>query len=83
MLVNLFDPVFDVFERFFICNGVHQDNTNGPFVICLVNIFVSFLAGSVPYLKLDFASLNVNHLDLEIDSDRGCITNLEITIAKP
>ena len=82
MLVNLLDPVFDVLERFLVGDGIGEDDTDGSFVVSLVDIFVTLLSGSVPNLKFYFTSFNANDFDLKIDSDGGGITDLEIVVAE-
>ena len=68
MLLDLLHPVGNVGKRFFLSAVIDEDDAHGSLVIGLSDRSESFLASRVPHLELDDLSLNVDGLDLEVDS---------------
>lgn len=81
--MNLFDPVLNVLKGLLVSDGISQDNTDGSFVISLVDIFVPFLAGCVPNLQLYFAVFNFDNFNFKINPNRCRVADLEIVVTKP
>ena len=79
-LVDLLDPILKIIKRFLICHRIYKNNSSSSFIVGLGDSLKSFLAGSIPYLHLDFDAINVNGLDLEVDSDRGHMWHLVLFV---
>jgi hypothetical protein len=71
VLIDLCQPVLDVFEGLSIGDVVDQDDAVGSLVVGGGDGLEPFLAGSVPDLQLDGASSRLEGPDLEVDADRG------------
>jgi hypothetical protein len=68
MLIYLLEPVRDVIKSCLIGAIVHKDNTHGTLVVSLSNCTESFLTGCVPDLQFDPFIVNVDFLDLEVNT---------------
>lgn len=69
MLLNLRDPVTNRLERPAVGNVVDQENTLGSSEVRSSDRPEAFLSSGVPDLKFDFRAINIDILDLEINSD--------------
>lgn len=70
MLINLLEPGRNVVKCLLVSAVVDQDDSHSSLVVCLRNCAESLLAGGVPYLKLDSFVVDVELLDLEINTYR-------------
>jgi hypothetical protein len=68
VLLDLTHPILDALESFTVVDGVGKNDSHRALVIGLGDRFESFLACSIPDLHLDFLSININRLELEINS---------------
>ena len=68
MLIDVFQPIGNVVECLFLGAVIHQDDAHGSLVICLRYCSESFLACCVPHLQLHPFVLNVDGLDLEVNT---------------
>ena len=70
MCLDLIKPVFYVVERLLFRAVVHEDDTHGPFVICLCNGSKPLLTSRVPHLQLYSLILHRYGVDYEVNSCR-------------
>lgn len=68
-VTNFLEPVLNVLKGFSVSNRVHKCNTGSTFIISLSNGLEPFLPGSVPDLHLNLNIIDINSLDLKIDSN--------------
>jgi hypothetical protein len=68
MLIYLLKPIGNVIEGLLVSAVVNQDDSHGSLVVGLSDSPESLLACSVPHLQLDSLVVNVDLLDLEVDS---------------
>ena len=73
MLLNLRDPVADGLEGTTVGDVVHKEDPLGSAEIGSGDRPKTFLAGSIPNLKLDLCAINVNILDLKINPDSSTV----------
>jgi hypothetical protein len=71
MLLDLRDPVANRFERTAICDIVHEEDSLGTAEVRGGNGTEALLTSRVPNLELDASAINIDVLDLEIDSNRS------------
>jgi hypothetical protein len=72
MLVNLFEPVLYVVKGLLVSAVINENNSHGSLVISLSNSSESLLASSVPNLQLDSLIINIDFLDLKINTYKYC-----------
>ena len=70
ILIDLSQPVFNVFEGLSVSDIVDKDDPMGTFVVWSSDSFEAFLSCCVPYLKLNSASSRFEGSNLEINSNR-------------
>ena len=68
MSVNLLEPVGNIVKCLLFSAVVDENDTHSTLVICLGNRAETLLAGSIPHLELDALILDVDGLDLEVDT---------------
>ena len=68
MQFNLSDPVSHVIKALLVSTIISENDAHCTFVIGLSDSSEAFLTSGVPNLKLYIFSINLNRLDLEIDS---------------
>lgn len=68
MLINLLEPILDVVKGLLVSAVIDQDDSHSSLVISLSDSPESFLACCVPDLELHFLIIDINLLDLEVDS---------------
>jgi hypothetical protein len=71
VLLDLGDPVTNRLERTTVRDVVHQKDALRSSEIRGCDRSETFLASSIPNLKLNLCSINVNVLDLEVNSNGG------------
>ena len=62
-------PLFDIVEGLFVSNIVDNDDALGSSIVAWSQSSESFLSSSVPDLQFDDLFIQLNGLDLEVDSD--------------
>lgn len=81
-LLHLHNPFLQVDKRVFVVYCIHQHDACSTLVVCLCDVLISLLTGSVPNLKSDFLVVHLDRLDLEVDSNRRDVIVLEIFFCK-
>ena len=72
----------NIAEGLFVINGVDKEDSYGPLVVGLIDVFEAFLASSIPYLKFDFNILNGDDFDFEVNAYCGSVVGFELIIAE-
>jgi len=80
MCLDLFQPVLNIAESALFSAIIDQNNSHRTLVICLGDSTETLLASCVPYLQLDSLVLNINGLDLEVDSNGWHVTSWEMIL---
>lgn len=65
---NLSDPISNIIETFLGCAIICQNDSHGSFIVSLSDGPESLLASCVPNLKLHIFTIDINSLDLKINS---------------
>ena len=68
MFFNVPDPIFDIFEGFFVGDVVDQHDSHRAPVVGRCDRSESFLAGRVPDLQLDLLTVQFYRSNFEINS---------------
>ena len=82
MLLQLPDPVADIVETVFIRAIICKHYSLSILKIILSDVSIALLACSVPNLELDIFPIELNVLDLKIDSDSGNEGGGEVLISE-
>jgi len=81
--INLLEPLLDVGEGVAVSNIVNHDDTMGTTVVRGRNGPEPFLSRSIPNLKFDGLSLQLNSPNLEINTDGGDVALRISVVSKP
>ena len=76
----MLDPVLKVIEGFSLSDRVDQNYPSCSFVVRLCDGFESLLACGVPYLHLDFDSIDIDGLDFKVDANGGDMRHLVLLV---
>lgn len=68
MSLNLLEPVLNIVKSGLLCAVIDQNDSHCTLVVCLSDRAEALLPCRVPYLQLYSLVLNINRLDLEINS---------------
>lgn len=68
MSLDLLEPVLNIVKSGLLRAVVDQNDAHCALVVCLSDCAEPFLPRRVPYLQLHSLVLNINRLDLEVDS---------------
>jgi hypothetical protein len=72
---DLSDPVSNVIERFFRCAIICKNDAHSSLIISLSNSSESLLSGSVPNLKFDILAIDIDSLNLEVNTYKLTVKN--------
>jgi hypothetical protein len=64
------DPIPHIIETFFRCTVISQDDAHSSLIVCLCNSSESLLPSSVPYLQFGIFPINIDRLDLKVNTYR-------------
>jgi hypothetical protein len=76
---DLPDPISNVIERFFRCAIICKNDSHSSLIISLSNSSESLLPGSVPNLKFDILAIDVDCLNLEVNTYNPKVKNYSLT----
>lgn len=83
MSLDLLQPVLYVVIRALFCAVVSENDSHSSFIVCLSDSAESFLASSIPYLKLYTLPFDLDSLDLEVNSYGWHVGQWNIPFRKP
>ena len=67
-LIDISQPGSNIIKRFAICYVVNKHYTHRTTIICCSYCFKSLLSGRIPYLKLNFTTVQINCFYFEINT---------------
>lgn len=83
VLLHRLVPSFHAVKRVLVADVVHYDDAHCAPVVCCRDGSEPLLAGRVPYLELDFLSVQVDCFDFEVDSNCRDERGIELVVHKP
>jgi len=69
VLLDLFEPVFDILESLLVGHVIHEDDPMSTLIIARGDRLEALLAGGIPDLKFHRFSLEIEGSDLKIDAN--------------
>ncbi len=81
MLLDLLHPLLHSREGITVCDVENNDNSVGASVVALSDCFEPALASSVPDLQLDLFVVELDLVDLEVDTDSGHLLFFKLVVS--